>query len=362
MHPDEIKNKEPNANITFFDQYALQRVKRALSCPTYKTPLELDDFFALNDFIQACIIHDYVIYADVFYRYKREDDLGISRDLYVSNNIEGDINKLDFLGDDPSLDYGADTIIPLTDKELQGINKYEEKMLRFYWQVFEMYSEVNGSIYAEKENKKVLDFISNWHGKTTSAISKRLYEKFRTSVSDKVKKISEEYGIKRYSIGIPLLSDYIISQCQDGNTRCILNIVKELHYLVAEPFRSYAKKIGMKLEDVSVKNALNLQNEIDEFFNSIIYGRKAFPSKLMLSISPVIAFWKFDLAGLIGSARDIKDFLSSLNNEFKAKNFKILENSYKGTLSSHEFYQELKRVFCKLKFSEQEFKNKLVLI
>lgn len=284
-----------------------------------------------------------------------------SRYLYDSNNIERAIYELDFLGDDTGLGYGADTIIPITDKELPKMTKYERAMLHFYWQVFEIYSEVNGSIYAEKENKKALAFLTNWHGKTTSAISKLLYEKFRTSVSDKEKKIFEEYGIKRHSVGIPLLSDYIISQCQDGNTKCILNIIKELHYLIAEPFRSYAKEIGMKFQDASVKDALKLQNEIDEFFNSIIHDRKAFHSKLTLFISPIIAIWKHDLAGLIGSAKDIKDFLSSLGDEFKAKKFKILENSYKETLSPREFYQELKRVFCKVAFSEQEFINKLSL-
>ena len=72
MDPEQIKKEEPSANIAFFDQYSLLRVRKALSCPTSKTPLELDDFLALNDFIQACIIHDYVLSADEYYGYKRE--------------------------------------------------------------------------------------------------------------------------------------------------------------------------------------------------------------------------------------------------------------------------------------------------
>ena len=64
--PLRIKKTKPDTTFSFFDQYSLEGIKRALSSPYTGEALQIDDLVSLNEFIQASLLHDFVIHGDLF--------------------------------------------------------------------------------------------------------------------------------------------------------------------------------------------------------------------------------------------------------------------------------------------------------
>ena len=342
--------------VAFLDYYLILRADRALSSVEISEPLRLEDLMALTGFVQAAMLHDVILFAP-------NHALFVERDPGVSNLMQDEYRNLPFKvesfsfmeWDMGSMPPGGPGVQILRDelKEHLGLDDFGFEMLNYAAYLVGRAEQNEASVYAQSP---VFQSVDLW----TRIFSRKRHRSVATKILEQLRSLGSEeesqwlgYDFVERYLHPPLFLDFIVGQCADRRPECIHKMISELQASGAAAFRRFVRNARNDSHRGPMA-ASKVVASIEEELRSIVSGKSPAQAIMESVLGMGGSIIKKGPLSLLGGILELPKVWSRYEIY---RDFRVLRRTYAESLQTGRYYQELKRVFGSLEFTESELER-----